>query len=145
MQSFKYWVAFCRTMPSEKPLALLALHDDYGIAPISLELLASKGYTTETVKKDESPLDRCKSTAYDAVIMDANFPIMGGNTVRPALDVYRCLLERELSQIPDGATAWKTPKFLAITGYPYLADQLKTCGVPALAKPFKIAEVLTYL
>jgi DNA-binding response OmpR family regulator len=106
---------------------ILIVEDDPKLTALLRKGLASEGHVVDTVLCAGAGLERARSDAYDAVILDLTLPDLDG------LEVARCLRE-EGSSVP----------ILMLTARETLRDRVQGLAAGAddyLAKPFAFEEL----
>jgi two-component system repressor protein LuxO len=104
--------------------AILIIDDDLGISRTFSRILEKNGYVTDTAKTGKEAIEKAKTKAYAAALIDMRLPDFDGNTL--------------IAKLPK-----KNLVKIVITGFPLLAQETKADA--CLLKPVKAQDLLSTL
>jgi len=113
-----------------RPQRILVVEDEPAVAQLVVDVLREEGHHLEAVLDSQEGLARIARSTYDLVICDLRMPRLDG----PA---FYDSLKRSSSPLAD--------RIIFITGdtlAPRTAQFLQTSGLPFLAKPFLVQELM---
>jgi len=111
--------------------AVLIVEDDQDVAELYSRVLASSGYTTETVRTGEAALTRLAVTAPGVVVLDLSLPphVSGADV---------------LNQIRSDQRLAET-RIIVVTGHPDLADTVRDKVDLVLLKPVDVNQLSDFV
>jgi len=112
------------------PARILLVDDDPLIAELVVDMLGLDGHEVDTAPNGIEALERLRSQRYDLIVTDLHMPKMDG------AGFYRELMQRQ---------AHPSKKIIFLTGTTGGSEEhrvVQESGLPVLAKPFNVAELI---
>jgi len=108
---------------------VLVVEDEPTVARLIWDVLGEQGYPVEIVLDGEEGLRRALHGNYDLLICDLKMPHLDGRALHRELVAKGSPLQHRMVFVTGDTLA------------PHTIDFLESCGVPYLAKPFRVEEL----
>jgi two-component system, NtrC family, sensor kinase len=116
--------------PHRSPARVLVVDDDVEVLAVLTEVLGAAGHVVEPVTDSRQALTRLGEGAFDAVVSDVQMPGLSGVELHDAVARDHPRLAERFILVSGDAIRPELPEFVDRT------------GVPVLAKPFDIREIM---
>jgi len=116
--------------PGRSPARVLVVDDDAEVLAVLTEVLGAAGHVVEPVTDSRQALTRLGEGGYDAVVSDVQMPGLSGVELHAAV-------ARDHPRLAK--------RFILVSGdalRPEMREFVDRTGVPVLAKPFDIREMM---